>query len=69
MSERLTRTEMKLKAQEAIAHMVSSVFLYVREGGTLDEIPESQQEDFHEILEKQADRVARLLGYEKHWKS
>ncbi|MFI2909468.1 hypothetical protein ACG2OD_14625 [Streptomyces sp. PDY-4] len=69
MSEqKLSRTELKLKAQENIAHMVSLVFAYVNDN-VIDEIPEGQYEEFHEVLEKQADRVVRLLGYEKHWKS
>lgn len=67
--EKLTRTEMKLKAQESIAHMVSLVFLHVHESGELDTIPQSQHDEFWEILEKQADRAARLMGYEEHWKS
>jgi hypothetical protein len=68
MADKLTRTEMKLKAQENIAHMVSLVFAYVSDN-VLDDIPESQQDEFWEILEHQADRAARLMGYEEHWKS
>ncbi|WP_158690345.1 hypothetical protein [Streptomyces sp. PsTaAH-124] len=67
-TDKLSRTELKLKAQENIAHMISLVFQYVTDN-VLDEIPEGQYEEFHAILEHQADRAVRLMGYEKHWRS
>lgn len=66
---KFTRTELKLRAQADIAHMVSLVFNHVNESGVMEEIPASQRDEFWEILEKQADRAARLMGFEQHWKS
>ena len=69
MADKLSRTEMKLRAQENIASAISHVFTYVSENVLEDEIPEDQHDEFWSILEHQADRAVRLMGYEKHWKS
>lgn len=67
---KLTRTELKQKAQETIAYMVSTAFTYANESDMCgEEIPAEQWDEFWSVLEHQADRAARLMGYEKHWKS
>ncbi|MFI9202649.1 hypothetical protein [Streptomyces sp. NPDC053048] len=68
MSEdRLTRTELKKKAQDEIMHMISMVWHHWRDTGT--EIPSGQREEFDAILKREADRAARLYGYEEAWMS
>lgn len=69
MAYKLTRTEMKLKAQENVASAICNVFAYVSENVLEYEIPEDQRDEFWEILEHQANRAVRLMGYEKHWKN
>ncbi|MFE8916895.1 hypothetical protein [Streptomyces globisporus] len=69
MTDKLTRTEMKLKAQENVASAICNVFAYVSENVLEHEIPEDQRDEFWEILEVQADRAVKVMGYEKHWKN
>lgn len=68
-AEKLTRTELKHKAQEQVMDMVSKVFQYVYDSGAIQEVPESQHEDYEKVLKREADRVARLMGYGEAWKS
>lgn len=63
-----TKREAKEKAQEMLMHGIGNVLGYWSEGdprvasdlGLTDE-------EFQAILWQQADRVAKLLGFEKAW--
>jgi len=68
-ADKLTRTELKHMAQEQLMDMVSKVFQYVYDSGAIQDVPESQREEYGEVLKREADRVARLMGYEQAWKS
>lgn len=63
-----TKTEKKLAAQDMIMHGVGNVLGYWE--GT-DEpwegMTEEDKEEFHAVLREQADRVARLFGFESAW--
>jgi len=65
-----TKTEIKIKrkAQEEIMHGIGNVLGYwsERDPGLARDLGITDEE-FHEILVQQADRVARLLGYERAW--
>lgn len=65
MAMRKTKTAMKDEAQDAIMNGIANVLGYV----DLDElgIAPHQQEEFRAILRREADRVARLLGYDEAW--
>lgn len=66
MSEKMTRTEMKEAAQTALMHGIGNVLGYwLEENGY--QVPEGQHEEFQTIMVREADRVAKILGYEKAW--
>jgi hypothetical protein len=64
----MAKREAKEKAQEMLMHGIGNVLGYWSEQN-----PDAAthlgltDEEFHEILRGQADRVAKLLGYEEAW--
>lgn len=64
-----TRTGLKREAREIIMHgMASAVGYWTEQHAALaDQMTQAEQEAFGQILLEQADRVARLLGYEAAW--
>ncbi|PBC84612.1 MULTISPECIES: hypothetical protein [unclassified Streptomyces] len=66
MADEMTRTEMKERAQEMLLHGVANVLGYWHETQG-DEIPQAQHDDFQQIMRREADRAARLFGYEEAW--
>lgn len=63
-----TKREAKEKAQEMLMHGIGNVLGYWSEQdrNTASDLGLTDEE-FHDILVKQADRVAKLLGFEKAW--
>ena len=62
----MTRTEMKHTAQDALMHGIGNVLGYARPDG-FDDWPPAQQEKYRAIMQREADRVAKMFGYEKAW--
>ena len=67
--EKMTRTEMKRRAQELIMRQVANARGYWGEmlESTGEVIAADQAEEFGVILKREADRVARIMGYEESW--
>lgn len=63
-----SKREAKEKAQEMIMHGIGNVLGYWSESnpGVAAELGLTDAE-FHAVLVAQADRVAKLLGYERAW--
>jgi hypothetical protein len=73
-----TQGQMKLAAQEIIMDSVSVAISYWAERGIVvdgeptdlgDALTQRERERFHQMLKKQADRVAKTLGYTEAWYS
>lgn len=64
---KLSRTELKEKAREAIMEAVALTWHHWRT--VENDIPDSQHEEFDAVIKREADRVARLMGYEESWKA
>ncbi|MEU6765914.1 hypothetical protein ABZ916_25790 [Streptomyces sp. NPDC046853] len=62
-SPRLTRTELKHLAQEALMQGIGSQLSYWRPQDYDTAIPDGQQEELREVMQREADRVAKLFGY------
>jgi hypothetical protein len=67
----MTKTEMKQQAQDHILDAVSVALGYWHEQLPARgvEIPEELHDEFRAIMQVQADRVAKLFGYERAWSS
>lgn len=67
--EKMSRTEMKRRAQELIMRQVANARGYWGEmlESTGEVIAADQAEEFRVILKREADRVARIMGYEESW--
>jgi len=64
----MAKVEAKQKAQEMLMHGLGNVLGYWSEqDGRVAEELGLTDEQFHEILVAQADRVAKLFGYERAW--
>jgi mannitol-1-phosphate/altronate dehydrogenase len=63
----LTKTEKKLKAQEMLMTGIGNVLGYWTESGFADEMTEAEQVEFQQALQQQADRVAKMFGFDKAW--
>jgi uncharacterized protein (DUF2164 family) len=64
----MTRTEMKLKAQEMLLDGISTKLGYWYESQGY-EIPDESRDEFQAIMQREADRVAKMFGYERAWVS
>lgn len=63
---KLTRTEMKTMAQDGIMHGIGNALGYDRPTEWAD-WSEDQQTEYRQIMQREADRAARLFGYESAW--
>ena len=66
----VSKREAKLKAQEMLLHGIGNVLGYWSEDmvDTEDVAKLGISEDeFHKILHREADRIAKLFGYEEAW--
>jgi hypothetical protein len=66
---KMSRTEMKLKAQEEIMNSLGSLLGYAQEAmeSRGEWVGGENADAFAEILQREADRVAKLMGYEEAW--
>jgi hypothetical protein len=67
-----TRTDRKHYAQQELMDGISKVLGYWQENLSREEteaLGEDGIEEINELMRQQADRVAKLLGYEKAWVS
>ncbi|MGW4446433.1 hypothetical protein [Streptomyces sp. NPDC004682] len=65
--ERLSRTQLKEIAQEALMQGVGNQLGYWNPDDYATPIPEDQRDELRAVMQREADRVARLFGYEKAW--
>ena len=72
ITEAKTRTDKKVYAQQALMDGISKTLGYWQEslsGGDIEALGEDGIAEVNELMRQQADRVAKLLGYEKAWVS
>lgn len=65
-----TATQRKLKAQELLMHGIANVLGYWTEEDLLLVAAlggDDQREEFGRLLRAQADRIAKLFGYDEAW--
>ncbi|WII39216.1 hypothetical protein [Paenibacillus thiaminolyticus] len=63
----MKRREVKRKAQEILMDTISTAYYRLEE---IDEhTTEEEKSELQKELKKQADRVAKMLGYEQSWTS
>lgn len=63
----LSRTELKHIAQVQIMHGIANVLGYWDPDDDDAGVPEAQRDELREIMQREADRAAKVLGYEKAW--
>jgi len=66
----MNRTEMKREAQDALMHGIANVLGYFQENNTpegWDDWSEEKRDEYRAIMQREADRVARMFGYESAW--
>lgn len=65
----MTKTEIKHKAQEQIMTTLANALLSYQETecNIWSDIPVEEQQKVQEEIKKQADRVAKLMGYREAW--
>ncbi|MFE3144786.1 hypothetical protein [Streptomyces scopuliridis] len=68
----MSRTEIKEDAQNTLMHGIGNALGYFEEtyapiGWT--DWTEAQQDEYRLIMKREADRVARLFGFEEAWKN
>lgn len=66
-SSKLTRTQLKGHAQEVLMHGIGNQLGYYDPDDDARPIPADQREEFRAVMQREADRVAHLLGFEKAW--
>lgn len=64
---KLSRTQLKEQAQEVLMHGIGNQLGYYDPDDDNREIPQEQREEFRAVMQREADRVAKLFGYEKAW--
>lgn len=68
----MNRTEMKRIAQGALMDGIGNTLGYIWEQDHLlpegwEDWPEERQNEFRAILRREADRAARVFGFERAW--
>jgi hypothetical protein len=66
-STKLTRTQLKLHAQEVLMHGIADQLGYYNPDDDARPIPAEQREEFRGVMRREADRLAKVFGYEKAW--
>lgn len=66
-----SKTTAKQEAQEILMHGVATALGYWEEQHALlaDRMTEDERTEFRALLQQQADRVAKLFGYDRAWAS
>ncbi len=62
----MNRTDMKLLAQDALMHGIGNVLGYERPSD-FEDWPKEQQEAYREIMQREANRLAKVFGYGEAW--
>ncbi|TQF03915.1 hypothetical protein E6W39_18860 [Kitasatospora acidiphila] len=62
-----TRTELKTMAQDALMHGIANVLGYWEPKDEVIELTDAEREELREIMQREADRIAKIFGYEKAW--
>ena len=63
----MTKTEMKMAAQDLIMEGLSKTLGYFAEGLPADD--PRQSPEFRAVIQREADRIARMFGFEDAWTS
>jgi hypothetical protein len=62
-----SKTEQKLEAQDMLMHGIGNVLGYWNECPPFEDMTEQEIAEFHAILKREADRVAKMFGYDEAW--
>lgn len=64
---KLNRAQLKEEAREVLMQGIANQLGYYEPSDDGRQIPQEQLEEFRAAMQREADRVARLFGYEKAW--
>lgn len=64
---RLTRTELKHKAQDALMQGIANQLGYYDPNDYGDEMTNGELAEFRAVMKREADRVAKLFGFDGAW--
>lgn len=62
----MNRTDMKLLAQDQLMHGIGNALGYIRPSD-FEDWPKEQQEAYREIMQREANRLAKVFGYGEAW--
>lgn len=63
----MNRAQLKEHAREVLLHGIANQLGYYDPRDYAREVPEGQREEFYAVMKREADRVARMFGYEEAW--
>ncbi|MFG3176574.1 hypothetical protein ACGFZC_16120 [[Kitasatospora] papulosa] len=66
-AHKFARTELKHLAQEALMQGIATQLGTWRPEECDKGVPPAQMDELYDIMKREADRVAKLFGYEKAW--
>jgi hypothetical protein len=64
-----TRTDLKRLAQDTLMTGIANQLSYWKPQDEGIEMTPEKLEEFQEIMKREADRVARMFGYEEAWRN
>lgn len=62
-----TKTELKQIAQDALLHGVGNILGYWNPEDEAIDMTEEERDQLQDIMQREADRIAKMFGYEKAW--
>lgn len=67
MAEKLSKTAMKEMAQDALMHGIANVLGYWDPTDEGKQLTDEQRDELRQVMQQQADRIAKLFGYDNAW--
>ncbi|MGI5347012.1 hypothetical protein ACQEU8_02315 [Streptomyces sp. CA-250714] len=67
MAAKRTRTELKQMAQDVLMQGIANQLGYYDPNDYGESMTDAERDEFREIMQREADRVAKLFGYESAW--
>lgn len=62
-----TRTMLKEQAQDAIMQGIANQLGYYDPNDFGEDYTEAERDELHQIMKREADRVAKFFGFEEAW--
>lgn len=65
--KKLTRTQLKEHAQNALMQGIANQLGYYNPDDYGNDVPADQKDELRQVMQREADRIARMFGFEKAW--